>query len=196
MHFNVSKCVVLKNGSTQISLSPFFPKTVTNVKWFKRRPSEDYCISNLSYDLRSRHFSQSFAAVYDAELLQLGDLANAVACVVLLLATRNRPTTNLLSLFILLIYSLPCPSRYFFSIASHAQSSESTGSYLSFQYSSNLQFGYQVFQDAGVFIKRSFQALWRSFGLVNLISFLTQHQNQGWQNAMRFTAKCLKILLQ
>ena len=29
MHFNVSKCVVLKNGSTQISLSLFFPKTVT-----------------------------------------------------------------------------------------------------------------------------------------------------------------------
>ena len=103
-------------------------------------------ISNLSFDLRSRHFSQSFAAVYDAELLQLGDLANAVACVVLLLATRNRPTTNLLSLFILLIYSLPCPSLYFFSIASHPQSSESTGSYLSFQYSSNSQLGYQVFK--------------------------------------------------
>ena len=33
MHFNVSKCVALKNGSTQISLSPFFPKTVTNKRF-------------------------------------------------------------------------------------------------------------------------------------------------------------------
>jgi len=30
MLLNVLKCVALKNGSTQISLSPFFPKTVTN----------------------------------------------------------------------------------------------------------------------------------------------------------------------
>ena len=30
MLLNVSKCVALKNGPMQISLSPFFPKTVTN----------------------------------------------------------------------------------------------------------------------------------------------------------------------
>ena len=37
MLLNVSKCVALKNGSTQISLSPFLPKTVT------------YYISKLGY---------------------------------------------------------------------------------------------------------------------------------------------------
>ena len=37
---------------------------------------------------------------------------------------------------------------------------------LSFQYSSNSQLGYQVFQDGGVFIERSFEALWCSFGLL------------------------------
>ena len=30
MHFNVSKCVAIKNGSTQFSLSPLFPNRVTN----------------------------------------------------------------------------------------------------------------------------------------------------------------------
>ena len=85
---------------------------------------EIVCI--VSFDLWSRHFSQSFAAVYSAELLfssndycSFSDLANAVAFVVLLLTTLNGPksmTNNefIVSLFILFIYSLPCPSLCLF----------------------------------------------------------------------------------
>ena len=67
------------------------------------------------------------------------ELANAVACVVLLTKVDDQQQIYLcLYLFPALCF------LYFLSIASCAQTSESTWSNLSFQYSSNSSFGYQV----------------------------------------------------
>ena len=104
-------------------------------------------ISIVSFDPWSSHFSQSFAAVYGAELFFSlnnycrfnSELANAVACVVLLTKVDDQQQIYLcLYLFPALCF------LYFLSIASCAQTSESTWSNLSFQYSSNSSFGYQV----------------------------------------------------
>ena len=131
----------------------------------------------ISFDLWSSHFSQSFAAVYGAELsFSSNDYCSLVTWQMLLLcllykrllqlgATKLTKVNDQQRIYCVFIYSLylfpalPIFFLYFYAIALRAQTSESTWSYVSFQYSSNAQFGYQVFQDGGVFIERSFGLL-------------------------------------
>ena len=76
---------------------------------------------------------------------------------------------NLMCLFILPIYSPPCPFFFLlliFPYCFHAHKFQKAHGVILATSAPQIC----SFQDGGVFIKRSFEALWCSFGLLNLLS--------------------------